>query len=148
MKRHPALHSLSHDHHQGLILAQQLKKHAPQYKGMSSTPDGKKEYTISFYNTELKEHFENEEKILFPAVLGKDKNIDRMILEIINEHRKMELYILDLQNPGEIEDTLDKLGMLLEQHIRKEERELFPAIENILTESELSRLEIKLKKNK
>ena len=57
MKRHPALHTLSHDHHQGLILAQQLKKGAPQYKGMPSTLVGKKDYTLSFYNDELVQHF-------------------------------------------------------------------------------------------
>ncbi len=66
MKRHPALYPLSHDHHQGLILAQQLKKGAPQYKGMPSTLEEKKNYTISFYNNELKKHFYDEEKILFP----------------------------------------------------------------------------------
>ena len=79
MKRHPALHPLSHDHHQGLILAQQLKKGAPQYKGMPATLEEKKNYTISFYNNELIKHFEDEEKILFPLVKDRSPEIDVMI---------------------------------------------------------------------
>ena len=57
IKRHKALQPLSRDHHQGLILAQILKKGAPQYKGMPSTIEGKKEYAIAFSESELKQHF-------------------------------------------------------------------------------------------
>ncbi len=90
MKRHPALYTLSHDHHQGLILAQQLKKGAPQYKGMPSTPEDKKDYTLRFYNSELIKHFTDEEEILFPAVKNKNAEVDKLVSEIISEHRKME----------------------------------------------------------
>jgi iron-sulfur cluster repair protein YtfE (RIC family) len=144
MKRHPALHPLSHDHHQGLILAQQLKKDAPQYKGMPSTLEGKKEYTLSFYKNELAKHFENEEKTLFPFVKNKNKDIDKLIIEIISEHRKMESLIYELEKTNQLENVLDELGWLLEKHIRKEERELFVEIENILSEEELASIEDKL----
>jgi hypothetical protein len=79
MKRHPALHTLSHDHHQGLILTQQLKKGAPQYKGMPTTLDGKKDYAISFYKTELVKHFEDEEKILFLSIFKRNDEVDRLV---------------------------------------------------------------------
>ena len=84
MKRHPALYPLSHDHHQGLILAQQLKKGAPHYKGMPSTPEGKKEYTIAFYKSDLIRHIQDEEKILFPSAKKRSEKIDRLIAEIIS----------------------------------------------------------------
>ncbi|HSW55435.1 MAG TPA: hemerythrin domain-containing protein [Ignavibacteriaceae bacterium] len=145
MKRHPALYTLSHDHHQGLILAQQLKKGAPQYKGMPSTPEGKKEYTISFYKTELIRHFENEEKILFPMSLGKNASIDKLIAEIINEHRKLEALVEEIRTTAELERVMDELGHLLEKHIRKEERELFVMIEEALNENDLDLLSAKLK---
>ena len=137
MKRHTALYTLSHDHHQGLILAQQLKKNAPHYKGMTSTLDGKKEYAISFYNTELVKHFEDEERILFPAVIKRYKEVDELVEEIISEHRKMKSLINDLIRKSDVEDLLDELGVLLENHIRKEERKLFPKLEEILSEEEL-----------
>lgn len=137
MKRHPALYSLSHDHHQGLILAQQLKKDAPQYKGMPSTLEAKKEYTLTFYKSELVKHFKDEEEILFPAVIKRDDKVDRLIADIISEHRKMESLVNDLKDKQHLKDILDELGSLLEMHIRKEERELFVEIEMILSEEEL-----------
>jgi len=137
MKRHPSLYTLSHDHHQGLILAQQLKKGAPQYKGMPSTLKDKKDYIISFYNTELVKHFQDEEEILFPAVKNKNDYLDKKIAEIISEHRKMETLIRDLEKTDQLENVLDEFGQLLEKHIRKEERELFIEIEKILSDDEL-----------
>ena len=137
MKRHPSLYTLSHDHHQGLILAQQLKKGAPQYRGMPSTLDDIKDYTISFYKTELVQHFQDEEMILFPAAKNKNDELDRMIAEIIAEHRKMESLIKVLEKTDQLENVLDELGWLLEKHIRKEERELFMEIEKVLTDEEL-----------
>jgi len=148
MKRHTALYSLSHDHHQGLILAQQIKKGAPQYKGMPPTVEGKRDYTIQFYNSELKRHFANEEEILFPAVKNKNAELDRKIAEIISEHRKMETLIRDLEKTDRFENVLDELGHLLEKHIRKEERELFVRIEEVLNENELESLSTILKESK
>jgi hemerythrin-like domain-containing protein len=138
MKRQPSLYPLSHDHHQGLILAQQLKKGAPQYKGMPSTLEEKKDYTIQFYNNELKKHFAEEEEILFPAVKSKNAVIDKLVEKIISEHRKMETLVKDLEKTDQLENVLNELGHLLETHIRKEERELFVEIENVLSETELS----------
>lgn len=144
MKRHPALYTLSHDHHQGLILAQQLKKGAPQYKGMPSTLDAKKEYTLQFYKSELYQHFKDEEEILFPSVSGKNEIVDNLIAEVISEHRRMEFLIKELEETSNLEDVLDEFGKLLEKHIRKEERELFVEIEKILTDSELSHISQKI----
>jgi len=144
IKRHEALKPLSRDHHQGLILAQQLKKGAPQYKGMPSTLESKKEYAIAFYKSELVKHFADEEEILFPFVAGKNSGIDKLILEIISEHRKMEIMVKNLEDSHNLEDLLDELGNLLETHIRKEERELFVEIEKALSEDELKIISTKL----
>jgi len=143
MKRHKGLYSLSHDHHQGLILAQLIKKNAPKYKNLPDTTDGKTEYTINFYNVELVKHFRQEEEILFPAVKGKDKAVDSLIDEIISEHRKIESLVDSLKTKSDQVEILDELGNLLESHIRKEERNLFPEIEKILSEGELKLLAAK-----
>ncbi|HEY6625647.1 MAG TPA: hemerythrin domain-containing protein, partial [Ignavibacteriaceae bacterium] len=148
MKRHQALYTLSHDHHQGLILAQQLKKNAPQYKGMPSTLEGKKEYTQIFYKSELVKHFEDEEQILFPLVNGKSEEMDKMISEVISEHRKMESLVRQLEKTDNLEDVLDELGILLEKHIRKEERELFVEIEKVLTNEELKTISEEISKSR
>jgi len=144
MKRHPALHPLSHDHHQGLILAQQLKKGVPQYKGMPSTLEDKKDYAVSFYKSELVKHFKDEEEILFPSVLGKNEKVDSLIKEVISEHRNIESLVNKLEKTNQLENVMDELGQLLEKHIRKEERVLFVEIENILSENELKIISEKL----
>lgn len=144
MKRHPALHTLSHDHHQGLILAQQLKKGAPLYKGMPSTLEDKKEYTLQFYKSELVQHFKDEEEILFPSVSKKNEIVDSLITEVISEHREMESLVSELEKTNRLADVLDELGRLLEKHIRTEERELFVEIEKVLTEAELADISKKI----
>ncbi len=140
MKRHKSLFSLSHDHHHGLVLAQLIKINAPEYKNLPNTVEGKVEYTINFYNIELLKHFSQEEKILFPAAKGKDKKVDLLIDEIISEHRKIDKLVSELKSENDCVQILDELGNLLDNHIRKEERELFPMIQNILTDAELEKL--------
>jgi len=139
MKRHPSLIALSHDHHHGLMLAQLIKKGAPQYEGLPKDIKGKIEHVKKSWDNELKLHFENEEKILFPAVKGKDKELDTLIAEILDEHVKIKLLVESLDESKNIEDTLDELGIALEQHIRKEERQVFQKIQ-LLFGDELNKL--------
>lgn len=144
MKRHPALIPLSHDHHHGLLLAQLIKKNAPGYKGMPKNIEGKLAYTKSAWKNELKKHFENEEVILFPLARGRDIEIDKLIGEIIEEHIEIRNLIASLDDDSGITDKLDKLGSILENHIRKEERLLFKKIQGVLSENELKSLEGKI----
>ena len=144
LKRDKALHILSHDHHHGLILSQLIKKGSPQYKNLPDTTEGKKDYTIRFYNDELIKHFEDEEKILFPVVKGKDDEIDNLFEEIKTEHKIIKQLIIKLELDEHVEDTLAELGHILESHIRKEERTLFGKIQEVLTEDELTALENQL----
>lgn len=144
IKRDKALHILSHDHHHGLILAQLIKKGNPQYKNLPNTTEGKKDYSIKFYNDELIKHFEDEEKILFPFVNGKDDEIDNLVEEIITDHKKIKQLVNQLESDEGVENTLNELGNILESHIRKEERNLFMKIQIILTKDELTSIEKQL----
>jgi iron-sulfur cluster repair protein YtfE (RIC family) len=144
LKRNKALHILSHDHHHGLLLAQLVKRGSPKYKNMPDNTAGKKDYSIRFYNDELIKHFEDEEKILFPILKGKDDEIDNLFEEIIIEHKKIKQLINQLETDEDVENTLDELGRILESHIRKEERILFGKIQEVLTEDELTALENQL----
>ena len=140
MKRHKSLYPLSHDHHHGLILAQLIKKNAPKYKNLPNTIDGKIEHAIYFYNKELVKHFHNEEEVLFPSVKRRNESLDKLIQEIISEHKKIKSLVDLLKTTNNYEDVLDELGNLLESHIRKEERKLFPEIENVLSATELEKI--------
>jgi iron-sulfur cluster repair protein YtfE (RIC family) len=146
MKRSPALYSLSHDHHQGLILAQILKKGAPEYKGLPKTFEGKLAYLLTFYEQELITHFSEEEEILHPAVKGKNAELDELFGQIFSEHQQIHSLIRKIKEKPD-EEKLDEFGRLLESHIRKEERELFQLIQESMSDEELESLEQKLKRS-
>lgn len=143
MKRHNALVKLSQDHHHALILSQLLKKDIPDYQGMPNTTEGKVTYTINFFNSELVTHFDEEEKILFPFASGYDDTIDKLINELLDEHKRIYEAVDSLNSPDNIDNKLDKLGNMLDAHVRKEERELFMLIQEKLPEEKLNELEKK-----
>lgn len=132
MKRHKSLINLSHDHHHGLLLAQLIKKNAPEYKGLPTDTEGKVKYVIDSWNNELQYHFKNEETVLFPSIKGKNREIDDLIEEVLNEHELIEKMIFGLETSNNTISDLNKLGFLLEDHIRKEERQLFQLIQTHL----------------
>lgn len=141
MKRHASLIPLSHDHHMTLLLAQVIKKDAPAYPGMSKNPNDKAGYIKTHYETHLVKHFEKEEKILFPFVKGRDKEIDALIEELIKDHREIAKNILSINEAPDLVEHLNGLGELMDQHIRKEERVLFERIPELFSEEELKSLE-------
>ena len=145
MKRHEALIPLSHDHHHGLMMAQLIKKGAPVYKDLPKSIEDKVNYTKNFYKTDLAKHFESEEKVLFPVVMGKDYELDKLIEEVVGEHKLIQKLVESLSVKINPEDKLDRIGILLENHIRKEERVLFEKIQAVMTEEELDNLVGKIK---
>lgn len=137
MKRHPALIPLSQDHQKGLLLAQLLKKNAPEYKGLPKDPIGKMNYAKEVYNNELDQHFKEEEEFVFPYLKGRNKEIDELVTEILSEHKILKKNILSLKEGISLIDKMDKIGYLLESHIRKEERDLFEKVPQVLSDGEL-----------
>ncbi len=140
MKRDPALIKLSREHHSGLMLAQLIKKGAPNYKDLPSDTESKLKYTLSSFSEELLPHFKCEEDILIPSISGKDNGIDSISSDILSEHERIYGLIEMLKNNIDVETILDKLGILLDDHIRKEERIWFEKIQSVLSEEELIEL--------
>jgi iron-sulfur cluster repair protein YtfE (RIC family) len=131
MKRHETIVPLSHDHYHALLMAQAVKKNFIKTDlGLSSVED-KLKYVINAYNTELIPHFNHEENILFPLANGKNDELDKLISEILEEHDRIHEAIAKIKS-GDLEQNLDDFGFLLEAHVRKEERILFPKIEEVL----------------
>ena len=143
MKRHPALVPLSREHQKGLLLAQLIKKNAPEYNGLPNDLIGKMNYAKEVYNNELLQHFKDEEELVFPFLKGKNQEVDNLILEILNEHILLKEKILSLDVNSDLINKLDDIGNLLDGHIRKEERILFEKAQVILNEEELKMIEKK-----
>ncbi|MCX7611192.1 MAG: hemerythrin domain-containing protein [Ignavibacterium sp.] len=148
MKRHKSIIELSRDHQKGLMLAQLLKKDAPPYKGLPTDVEGKMNYAIETFQSHLIKHFEDEEKILFPISKGKSEECDNLISELSDDHQFFYKNFSSLKPDADLEDLLDNIGHRLESHIRKEEREFFNLIQNLLSEEDLKVIENKIQKSR
>ncbi|WP_069658426.1 hemerythrin domain-containing protein [Arcticibacter eurypsychrophilus] len=133
MKRHPSLAHLSREHHGALILSKLLQKDAPAYKGLPTGLDEKAVYALNFYKEDLVEHFAEEEKIL-KMVIGIQPALDVMIETIFSEHQELHSLFKLINNNPDLAAHLNETGKKLEEHVRKEERELFPMIQETCTE--------------
>ena len=137
MKRHPSLAPLSRQHHPALMLSQLLKKNAPAYKGLPTDTEGKMLYATQFYHSDLVPHFADEEKV-FDKLKNISPLLDVAIKEIVEEHVLLHQMFKDIPGQMDAAAYLDVLGHKLEKHIRKEDRELFPMIEQLVDEATMS----------
>jgi hemerythrin-like domain-containing protein len=142
MKRQKYLASLSSDHHHGLRIAKLLKS-AKDASGAEQ--ENIKNKLTGFFKNELKKHFEEEESFLVPPL--KD---NPLIMQMCEEHKKLnELFnLITASKADELKEKLISFGSLLEAHIRFEERELFPMIEQTLSEEILTKICRQIEKGK
>ena len=140
MKRHAALIPLSRDHHATLILSRLLRSDAPAYQGLPTESKEKAEYALKHYQEEMISHFNQEEKII-PLLKGIDAEMDRLLEEMKSEHQHLHVLFGSLMPDQEdLSTQLDHLGRFIEDHVRKEDRQLFPLIQNKCNEDLLNKL--------
>jgi len=134
MKRNPNLVNLSSEHHDGLVVALRIKKAVAKLDDLSPVLI----YTLHVWPT-LKHHFAQEEDnfFLFPKIKRSHVLVNRML----DEHLQFEQLIQKLSSDSsQLKDDLLIFSELLKNHIRFEERELFPYIEDILSQDELQQI--------
>jgi hemerythrin-like domain-containing protein len=135
MKRSKALRALSHQHHQGLFAALQLKR-----AGRETAVEARQVF-LEFYARDGARHFRAEEELLLPAFARHTSVDDPAIVRVLTEHVDLRGRGQDLERSADPDPaTLRELGERLESHIRFEERVLFPMIEEALPVDELERL--------
>lgn len=83
-----------------------------------------------FFASDLAPHFKAEEEVLFPAMRD-FAGAPELLGELISQHRRLETLAEQLQGAegARRAETLAEFADMLEAHIRKEERELFPLYE-------------------
>ena len=142
MLRHRSLIPLSHQHQHGLALCVRIERGLrDEARSETDAPaDGSTKIRelagrlADMYDIELRNHFEVEEKILFPAVVEKLGAMP-LVDELIAEHRKIEKQIEATSCASGSADQRDRLlefAAMLSAHIRREERELFEDIQKRL----------------
>lgn len=130
IKRDPALKEYSKDHHQALLLCWKIQ--VGFSKGIAA--ERIKKYSDWFYENHILEHFQLEEKYLFP-VLG---NENKLIIQALEEHKILLALFTDTT---QIETSLKQIQTLLKSHIRFEEQILFNEIQSAATLEELEQIE-------
>ena len=140
--RHPSLIPLSRDHHRGLALALKCRKQAlGQMKPMGA--EGLRERAEElrhFVSNHLEQHFQAEEEILFPLIRSCVSQSHPLIEDLLEGHEEIRKGALRLEGKTDLAKILFDLGDLLERHIRKEERELFPLFEACVTPAKAERV--------
>lgn len=139
MKRDEALAPLSREHHATLILAQLLKKGAPAYRELPTEPWDRANYALEQFESDIKNHFAKEEAMLHKV---QDCHADVSVLadEIRNDHSKIAALFASLTNAQDLVSTMDELGNTLQAHIRKEERALFPLLQEHCSPAQLAEI--------
>jgi quercetin dioxygenase-like cupin family protein len=135
VKRHAALIQFSHDHHHGLVEAKRLRRAA--IAGDAERRDAVSAF-LAFFDRDTRSHFRDEEERLFPLLVGAGEPATELLTRALLEHQEIHALVRDLDGAPA---GMRRLGELLEEHIRFEERALFPLIEEIASESDLRRLE-------
>lgn len=120
MKRHPALQPFSRDHNVGLVYARRLER-----------GDSIGEEFARLWQDELDSHFDDEETLLGPLAT------DELSARLVAEHGAIRALASDLASADLVE-----LGRRLGEHIRWEERVLFPAIEATASQARLRQLAV------
>ena len=143
-KRHPSLIPLSHDHHHGLVLAFRLREGLPHSQKPVDSPQEQAEDAVRFFRDNLVIHFRAEEEALFPAIRTYLPHTATILDTLTAEHGEMRTQVANLAHTSSdevlLQTKLKAFGDVLERHIRREERELFPLYEANIPEAEATRI--------
>lgn len=129
MLRDPSLIPLSHQHHNGLALCV-LTDRGLAADSTAASVQKLAQRIIDRYEIELINHFELEEQLLFPSSPGP------LVDQLTAEHRQLETLVEQLRTEPS-PDLLSHFIQLLRTHIRREENDLFPAIQRDLPRPQL-----------
>ena len=135
MRRSAALAGLSRDHHHALVVARQLYRARPQDAETAA------ERFVTFLAGHELAHFELEERVLLPALPDAPaaKELARTTRDQHARLRAAARRLQDRRDPPELA-VLHEAGELLRDHVRMEEQELFPLVEESLDEAALEAL--------
>ena len=133
MKSDKNIVPLSQDHHFGLLSGWKIKQGIKK----NISYERIKNYINYHWDNSQSFHFDEEEKILFPY------SDDELTQRALDEHKEIRELLKTL---NEVEDfeLLTLYADKVTEHIRFEERVLFPHLENILTEEQLAEVGKKL----
>jgi len=127
MRRSEALEGLSREHHHALVLARRLRQ------ATSANADVVTRSFLAAWHARERRHLEIEEEVLVPSLahhgLAAHPAIRRMRVEHVAIRRRAE----ELDQAPAHAEVLRALGRCLNEHVRHEERTVFPLVEASLS---------------
>jgi len=129
VKRHPALQGLSDDHHRALVLARRIRRAANRANEAELAALARE--VAQRFEAELEPHFSVEERRLFPLLSARGES--QLTLRAVEDHTELRRLVRATWSRA----SALRIGELLDQHIRFEERVLFPRAEKLLSDAEL-----------
>ncbi|MEO8766403.1 MAG: hemerythrin domain-containing protein [Ginsengibacter sp.] len=130
IKRNESIVRLSKDHHFGLLFCWKIRQGLKGGIAASRIID----YVRYFAPGLLLPHFKEEEVVLF-ALLD-----DGLVTKAIKQHKEIKMQLAKLSGNSEeiLKKQLAELANMVDNHIRFEERELFPHLEIRLSKEQLA----------
>ena len=128
--RDEALMPLTHDHHHALAAARRLGLAA---KGDVEERTVRAGEFISFFRTETLQHFREEEETVFPLIVEAPE-AEEVLGRVMLEHLRIHALVATLRRETDAGHpspaTMETLAELLQDHVRFEEKVVFPLIES------------------
>jgi hemerythrin-like domain-containing protein len=134
VKRHRALQPLSRDHHVALVAAMRLRR------ATADDAAAARDAFLAFWREHGALHFRVEEDVLLPAFAAYGDPGDARVVEMLVDHVRIRAAAAALADGEADLDAMHALGTALERHVRLEERQVFPLIEETLPEEAAERL--------
>ena len=134
MKRAEQLQKLSREHHGSLVMAKKIAEIAAA--GSDADLTEAIETIKNYYDHELEEHFQHEERTIFAPIFKDYKEHVGIATTLLKEHGFIRLLIPKLKLETAKQD-LAEFALVLKNHTRMEERELFPIIETLFSDEQL-----------
>lgn len=132
IQRHSSIAQFSREHHFGLLLGYKIK----QGLRYEVTPERIRAYILYAFDKEIMHHFEEEERVLFPALPGNNE----LIVTALEQHTAIRNLLINISSDKFEKDQLSEMAALIEEHIRFEERQLFNYLQDNLEEATLNEI--------
>ncbi|MBE0620172.1 MAG: hemerythrin domain-containing protein [Burkholderiales bacterium] len=130
MKRSQELIALTREHHHALVLARRAIEAARDVAAARELAAA----LPRIFASELEPHFRVEEETLLPLL--RDVGEDARVARTLDEHRQLRALAQEAGRGDRA--SLASFGLLLEAHVRFEERDLFARAEAILPSTALA----------
>ncbi len=134
MLRDRALVPLSHQHQHALALCVRIER---ALQAGATNADTWQVEIDRGCEQEIKFHFAAEEQVLFPSA-RRFSQLMPLVDELIQEHGQLRKHFAQAKKRAMDSRELGKFAKLLSQHIRKEEKQLFEAMQKLLSPQDLT----------